>query len=744
MATVSAGLCCLSFWDSGGWVFRGWWCNLTFDTLISNTGLMAVTERNFNVHVKEVSVVVLSLGLGMAVCADEVHPWMDVKKTPEERAKILTANMTLEEQADELSIHYVHDPELYAVFTNRLAKGRTFGAIMKVRGAREARELQELALGHSRLKIPLIFHEDVTHGFRTVLPVGLGSACTWNVRLVEACEEMAAREAAAGGYHLTYAPMCDISDDPRWGRICETSGEDPYLSASMTAVRVRGLRKHLAACIKHFAGYAALRAGRDYHPADFSLRELEETYLPPYRAAIAEGVDMFMCAYTPFDADDCTFNRFLNRDILRGELGFVGGLMTDMVTIASGVRYGISSGSEESARRAIEAGIDMDMRSDAYNEWLPKLVRAGEVKAAWLGKACERCLAVKFRLGLFDDPFARGCDESAEEAAMITPANRALAREAVRQGAVLLENNGVLPLSVETKIAVAGPLADAPHDQLGDWPCFGRDEEVITPLKAFRETWGKNLVSAEAAETVVYCGGEFVRWGGEQRSRQNPDIPESQLAEMRRYKARGKKVVAVILSCRPLVLTELVKTADAVVFAFFPGTEGGHGLADIVSGAFNPCGRLVQTFPRAVGQIPLSYRERRPWRETQWVDGESTPLYPFGYGLSYTTFDCSTPIWKDGAAHVTVSNTGRRDGTTVVQVYLRHDLASVVQRGRELKAFARVGLKAGERREVSLALEADAFKIFNAEHRWVDERKPCTLFVGFDASTTNGVSCVRD
>jgi len=668
---------------------------------------------------------------------------MDATKSPEERAKILTAKMTLEERADELSIHYVHDPELYAVFTNRLKQGRSYGAVMKVYGTKEARKLQETALAHSRLKIPLIFHEDVTHGFRTVLPVGLGSACTWNEKLVEACEEMAAREAAAAGYHLTYSPMCDISDDPRWGRICETSGEDPYLSARLTAARVRGFRKHLASCIKHFAGYAALRAGRDYHPGDFSLRELEETYLRPYRAAVAEGVDMFMCAYTPFDADDCTFNRFLNRDILRNELGFTGGLMTDMSTIASGVRYGISSGSEESARRAIEAGIDMDMRSDAYNEWLPKLVRAGKVKEEWLNEACARCLTVKFRLGLFDDPFAR-CDEAAEAAALITPANRALAREAVRQGTVLLENNGILPLSVQAKIAVVGPLADAPHDQLGDWPCAGKDDEVVTPLMAFREAWGGNCVSVEAAETVVYCGGEFVRWGGEQKSRQNPDVPESQLAEMRRYKAQGKKVVAVILSCRPLVLTELVKTADAVVFAFFPGTEGGHGIADVMSGAFNPCGRLVQTFPRAIGQIPLSYRERRPWLATRWVDGEETPLYPFGYGLSYTTFACSAPTWKEGAVRVTVSNTGKRDGATVVQAYLRHELASVVQRERELKAFQRVELKAGESREVSLALDADAFKIFNAEHRWVDERKPCTLFVGFDASTTNAVSCVRE
>ena len=688
-------------------------------------------------------VLALSLGVWGIAVAGESPTWMDSRKAPEERARLLTAAMTLEERADELSIHYLYEPTLGAIFTNRLAQGRTFGAIMKIRGAKEARRLQELALRTSRLKIPFIFHQDVTHGFRTILPVGLGTACTWNEELVERCEEMAAREARAAGFHLTYAPMCDISDDPRWGRICETSGEDPYLSARLTAARVRGFRKHLVSCVKHFAGYAALRAGRDYFPGDFSVRELQETYLPPYRAAIAEGVDAVMCAYTPYDADDCTFNRFLNTNILRDELGFTGQLMTDMMTIRNAVKYGVSSGPGESAHRAIAAGVDMDMRSDIYGEWLPKLVRAGQVREAALNLACERSLTLKFRLGLFDDPFARGCDEAVERTEQLTATNRALAREAVRQGVVLLENDGVLPLVRSAKIAVTGPLASAPHDQLGDWPCSGRDDEVVTPQMAFHEVWGENLVATDEADAIIYCAGERVSWGGEQKSRMNPVVPAEQIAEMRALKSHGKKIVAVILSCRPLVLTDLRDVADAVLFVFFPGTEGGHGIADIVCGDANPSGRLVQTFPHAVGQIPISYRERRTWYETKWVDGPSDPLYPFGFGRSYTTFVCSKPVWEKGAVTVRVRNAGERDGATVVQLYLRHELSSVVQRERELKGFRRVELKVGEEKSVSFALGSDAFRVFNADHRWVDEEMPCVAFVGFDAATTNSVRIAR-
>ena len=667
--------------------------------------------------------------------------WMDKSLAPERRAELLTASMTLEEKADELLIHFVNEPELYDYFTNRLAHGRTFGAIMKVTGAKQARELQELALRKSRLRIPFIYHEDVTHGFRTVLPVGLGSACSWNEELVEACEAMAAKEAAAAGFHLTYAPMCDISDDPRWGRICETSGEDPYLSARIIAARVRGFRRHIASCIKHYAAYGALRAGRDYHPGDCSLRELEETHLAPYRAAIAEGVDAVMCAYTPFEADNLTVNGFLCRTVLRDELGFKGELMTDWQTIRSCERYGISPGPAESARRAIEAGIDADMRSDIYGDWLPRLVREGKVAEKLVDAACVKCLTLKFRLGLFDDPFARGCDEAAEAAAQITDANRALAREAVRQGAVLLENRGgILPLPVSAKVAVTGPLADSPHDQLGDWPCFGKDSEAVTPLMAAREAWGANLVPPDEAEVVIYCAGERVAWGGEHHSRLNPNVPAEQVAEMRAFARKGKKVVAVVMSCRPLILTETRSAADAVLFTFFPGTEGGHGLVDLLTGAANPSGRLVQTFPRELGQIPLSYRERRPWMYDEWVDGSTAPLYPFGYGLSYTAFGCSKPSYGNGSVRVRVSNTGSREGAAVVQLYLRHDLSPIVPRERELKGFRRVALKPGEARDVTFPVGDDELKIYTADRRWTVEPGRVTAFVGFDAATTNAVS----
>jgi len=673
--------------------------------------------------------------------ASDAPAWMDRAKSPEERARLLTAAMTLEEKSDELLIHFVNEDALYTYFTNRLAHGRTFGAIMHISGSKQARELQETALSTHRLKVPFIFHHDVTHGYRTVLPVGIGTASSWDEELVEACEAMAAGEAAAAGLHLTYAPMCDISDDPRWGRICETSGEDPYLSARIIAARVRGFHHHMTACIKHYAGYAALRAGRDYHAADFSLRELEETYLAPYRAAIAEGVDAVMCAYTPYDADDITFNRFLNRTVLRDELGFRGELMTDWQTIRSGERYGISTGPMESARRAMEAGIDADMRSDIYGDCLPVLVREGKLDEKLIDAACANCLTLKFRLGLFDDPFAKGCDEAAEAAAQITPANRALARRAAAEGAILLENAaGLLPLSTSARIAVTGLLADKPHDQLGDWSPQGRTNETVTLVKGFGEAWGANLVSVEAADTVVYCAGELVKWGGEHHSRLRPVVPPEQVAEMRALKAKGKKVVALVLACRPLILADVREVADAVVFSFFPGTEGGHGLADVVSGAVNPSGRLPQTFPREIGQIPLSYRERRAWMYDEWVDGSTKPLYPFGYGLSYTTFEAAKPTHADGTVRVHVTNTGTRAGATVVQLYLRRELAKLVQRERELRGFRRVELAAGETREIAFPLGFEELKGFGADHTWSVEPGPVTAFVGFDAATENGVT----
>ena len=677
----------------------------------------------------------------VAGVASGAAPWMNRTKSPEERARLLTAEMTLEEKADELLIHFVNEPELHAAFTNRLAHGRDYGAIMHISGAKQARELQELKLRNSRLKIPYLFQHDVTHGYRTVLPVGIGTAATWDEALVEACEGVAAREAVAAGLHLTYAPMCDISDDPRWGRICETSGEDPWLSARLIAARVRGFQKNgLAACAKHFAGYAALRAGRDYHPADFSVRELEETYLAPYRAAIQEDVAAIMCAYTPFDADDITFSKFICRTVLRDELGFRGQLMTDWQTIRSGERYGASSGPRESARRAIEAGIDVDMRSDIYGDELPALVRSGEVPEYLVDAACANVLATKFRLGLFDDPFARGCDEAAEAAAQFTPESRAVARRAAAAGAILLENKGaILPLSTAQKIAVAGPLADAPKDQLGDWSPKGRTNETVTILAALREAWGANLVAADDADTVVYCAGERVAWGGEHHSRMNPVVPREQVEEMKALKAKGKRVVAVVLAARPLVLTDVREAADAILFSFFPGTEGGHGLADVLSGAVNPSGRLPQTFPRAVGQIPLSYRERRAWMYDEWVDGPTAPLYPFGYGLSYTTFSCTKPVCRDGVVTVRVANTGDRAGATVVQLYLRRERATLVQREREMKGFRRVELAPGELREIAFPLGFEELKLLDGQHQWVDASGPITAFVGFDAATTNGV-----
>jgi len=677
--------------------------------------------------------------MSMSAFAAEEMSWTNEAQEPKVRAQALVKEMSLEEKADELHMHFMGASNGYSLFTNRLAQGRTFGTVLKIQSAREAHEIQKMAIAASRLRIPVLYTEDVTHGFRTILPVGLGSACTWDEKLVEDAEAMAAREAVAGGFHLTYAPMCDISDDPRWGRICETSGEDPYLSGRLTAARIRGFHRHFASCIKHYAGYAALRAGRDYHPVDFSVRDLQETYLVPYRAAMAEGVDQVMCAYTPFDAGNCTLNKFLNIDVLRGELGFEGSLITDWQTIKSCLRLGLVHDIDEAVEKAMKSGIDGDMVSYAYGDILPKLVREGRVSEMRLDEACVRSLTLKFKLGLFDDPFRYGC-EAEERTVQFTLENRAIARQVVREGVVLLENRGcMLPLSRHEKVTVAGPLANAPKDQLGDWSCAGRTNETVTILQGVSEAWQENFVDEEKAAVIIYCAGEYVKWGGEHKSRMNPVVPNEQVDEIRRLKSKGKRVVAVVLSSRPLVLTDLIEAADAALFSFFPGTEGGHGIADVLIGEENPCGRLVQTFPRSVGQIPISYRERRAWMYDEWVDGSTKPLYPFGYGLSYTRFSCGVPKWKDGAVEVCVTNEGKRSGASVVQLYMRQEVSPIVQRERELKGFCRVLLSPGESRVVRFPIDASAFKYFGGDHLWHRSDGEACAYVGFDAATTNGI-----
>ena len=690
----------------------------------------------------------------------------------EKKVDSLLAKMTLEEKVGQLvlqSFRSVSSEDSTTVapeIAQSIREGR-LGGILNAAGAQLCAGLQRIAVEESRLKIPLIFGLDVVHGFRTVFPIPLAEACTWDPDLIRKASRAAAVEASAAGVHWTYAPMVDIARDPRWGRIAEGSGEDPYLGSRLAAARVEGFQGKdlsrggtLVACPKHFAAYGGAEGGRDYNTVDISERTLREVYLPPFEAAVRAGAGSIMCSFNEIAGLPSSSNRRLLTDILRGEWGFAGFVVSDWGSVAELRQHGVAADLKEAADLALTAGVDMDMEGNAYGQHLADLVRSGRIPPPVLDEAVRRLLRVKFALGLFDDP-SHGSSTSAENANILTSSHRALAREVAQKSIVLLKNDKrVLPLRKDLQtLAVIGPLADDRESILGPWDAAGRSEDAVSVLDGIRHAVGAGtrllyaqgceltegateissaaVTIAKQAEAVVLVVGETSSMSGEAASRAFLTLPGPQQQLFDALEGLGKPLVVVLMNGRPLAIPDIGARATAILETWFGGVEGGNAVADILFGDVNPSGKLPVTFPLSVGQVPLYYNHKNTGRPpsasdrftSKYIDLPHTPLYPFGFGLSYTTFVYRSlqvePTTIGGGEPVRVSveveNTGDRSGDEVVQLYLTDPVATLTRPVKELKQFRKVTLEPGQKQTVTFTLSPRELSMFDAELRSVVE-----------------------
>ncbi len=724
----------------------------------------------------------------------------------EQRVDSVLALMTLEEKAGQLAITGGRPDLEDLIRAGRL--GGTNGVLPGQDVLAVTRHLQQVAL-QSRLKIPLLFMGDVIHGFRTVYPVPLAMAATWDTALVTSVDSASAAEATAAGVDWTFAPMLDIGRDPRWGRVVEGPGEDPYLGAALARAQVRGYQGDvtgadlaspttMAATAKHFAGYGAVQGGRDYNSVDLSDRRLRSVYLPTFHAAVNAGVATVMAAFTALDGVPSTANEWLLKGILRDEWGFQGVVVSDYDAVPELENHRIAATDADAVALAMRAGVDVDLHSLTYAGRLPDLVRSGRVSEATVDSAVRRVLRLKFRLGVFDDPF-RYDDPARAKAVTLSPSQRALARRAAAESFVLLENHGVLPLSPHLKtIAVLGPLADDSANPLGPVHAVGRPADTRTVLAGIRARLGPGVrvlyargtdigqlspagaagtddasstsgastpgaqigpgaagtsgiahaaALARQSDAAVVVVGEAASMSGEGGSRSRLDLPGAQLALVKAVVATGTPTVIVLMSGRPLTIPWLSEHAPALLEAWFPGTEAGSAIADVLFGDAEPGGRLPISFPRDVGQIPIFYAHRNTGRPpvagdrytSRYLDVANSPLYPFGYGLGYTRFTYSD-VRVDRArmavgdtvhVSVTVKNIGRRAGTDVVQLYVTDEEASVSPVVERLRGFRRLRLAPGEAREVSFPLTAHDLALYSVDmQRYAAEPGWFTVSVG--------------
>lgn len=617
-----------------------------------------------------------------------------------------------------------------------------------------ANRLQKIAVEETRLGIPLLFGYDVIHGFRTVTPIPLAEACAWEPGLWERTARLAAREATAAGVHMTFAPMVDVAKDARWGRVSEGAGEDTLLASAYGAAKVRGFQgKNLSApdsmcaCVKHFAAYGAAEAGRDYNRVDMSLQRLYEEYLPPFRACVEAGAKAIMPAFNDLSGVPCSVNRKLLRDILRRDWGFDGVTVSDSNAIAECVEHGYSQDAAQAAKDAIEAGMDIDMSSNVYVKELAALVEQGQVSMEVLDKAVGEVLRLKFELGLFDNP----CQSSPERAQqdILRPEDRALAREAAEKSIVLLKNEGVLPLKPGMRIGVWGALASSRSDMLGAW-AVGADGELCVSLtdalKAREADFvlldGEDL-SAQAADcdVILAAVGETKELSGEAASRADIGLPDGQDEVLAQLADAGKPVVTVVFSGRPLAMPEAAQRSNAVVQAWHLGLEAGNAIAGVLFGDVNPSGKLTTTFPYASGQCPMYYAHINTGRPggkskftSKYLDTPLEPLFPFGFGLSYTSYEYSGLRVEVGpdevAASVTVKNTGERAGDEIVQCYIRDLFAKRVRPVKQLVDFAKIHLEPGEERTVTFAIPREKLGYYDDAMNFVVEPGQFDLFAG--------------
>ena len=708
----------------------------------------------------------------------------------------LLQKMTLEEKLGQMSQIPLNQKEGVSP-DERILKGQV-GSFLFITDAKEINRLQHLAVEKGRLHIPLIFGFDVIHGFRTVYPVPLALAASWDPAQAEEAQRMAAKEASAVGINWTFAPMVDIARDPRWGRIMEGAGEDPYLGSQMATAQVRGFQgdkigspEHILACVKHFAGYGAAVGGRDYDSSSISDEELWNIYLPPFEAAVRAGSGSLMSAYMDLNGVPATGNRFLLHDVLREKWKFDGFVVSDWESVKSLTTHGFASGPQDAAVRAVNAGVDMEMTSHVFRDELASALKDGLVQQSTIDEAVRRILTAKYRLGLFANPYVA---PSRAETELVTSEQRQAARKAAERSAVLLRNEGsLLPLSKSvTSIAVIGPLADSKADITGSWSLATHPADAVTVLEGIRKrfpsgttiNWAKGVeiervqpsifdpqypspkpelkTDAERdtefahaidlvkqSQVAVLVLGEAQTMSGERASRSTLTLPGRQQQLLEAAVATGKPIVLVLLSGRPLDITWASEHVPAILDAWYPGTEGGNAVADLLFGDANPGGKLPVSWPRSVGQVPIFYARMLTQipdaLDTRYWDGSSAPLYPFGYGLSYTTFkmdnlETEGPSVTAGsklAVSIELQNTGAVAGDQVVQLYTHQRSGSASRPVRELKAFRRVSLKPGEKQTVTLALDTNDLGFWSSQtHRWSIEPGPFDLWVGGDSSAT--------
>lgn len=702
-------------------------------------------------------------------------------KDVDPRVDSLIRIMTLDEKIGQMVLFTsdwdVTGPTIREGYLDDIRSGRC-GNIFNAYTVDYIRELQRVAVEESRLGIPLMFGYDVVHGHKTIFPIPLGESCSWDLDLIRRSASASAAEAAASGLNWTFAPMVDISVDPRWGRVSEGAGEDPYLGSLIAAARVKGFQGEdladpltVLACVKHFAAYGAPFGGRDYNTVDMSERQFREFYMPPYKAGVDAGALSVMTAFNEYDGVPATGNPYLLKDLLKGEWNFQGFVVTDYTSINEMVHHGYARDEAEAGVKAVNAGVDMDLQGEVYFSYLRGLVDSGFVREKTIDNAVRRILNVKAKLGLFDDPYLY-CDRARENQVVSNPEIKALSRDVARRSMVLLKNEGCLPFDRGDRIAVIGELAASRRDLLGSWKAAGEWDDMNSILDAVRAYNGAaNVIYAEGcrkigsdrsgfgeamdavaqADKVLMVIGEDWDWSGEAASRTDIGVPGIQSELLKMIASAGKPVAVVLLNGRPLVLEEESKDADAILEAWYPGTMGAEAVTDIVFGQYNPSGKLTMTFPRSVGQIPVFYYEKNTGRpiylpndkyKSKYLDSPNEPLYPFGYGLSYTDFKysnltLSSPKMKKGHtidATVTVTNIGSRTGEETVQLYIRDLIGSVTRPVKQLKGFQKLVLAPGESRTVTFTIDDEMLSFWRHDMTFGIEDGDFKVMVGGSSS----------
>ena len=723
--------------------------------------------------------------LAMVACSTAPKMSQEEKEAFEFVDKLIK-KMTLQEKLGQLQQFVSHKGAVTGPSGEKrdveeaIRKG-TVGSFLNIKKKDELIRLQKIAIEESRLGIPLIFGFDIIHGCYIQFPENLAMSCSWDITAIEKHARIAAEETTAFGYHWTFSPMCDISADPRWGRVSEGAGEDPFLGAKIAAAMVRGYQgddlsadNTIAACVKHFAAYGAPQAGRDYHTVDMSEMMFRNRYLPPYKAALKAGAATVMSSFNDFMGVPASGNKWLMHTLLREELGFTGFVVSDYNAVHEQVKHGTAADGKDAACQAMNAHLNMDMVYGDYIKHGEELVKEGKVSEETINQLCREVLAVKYRLGLFDDPFKYG-RQNLEEA-LYRPENMQVAREVAAKSMVLLKNEGVLPLANNTKIALVGPLADAPRDQIGAWPCFGEANHSITQRAALEERFGKkNILYAKGsdfrapikggieeavrvarkADVVLLSIGLSYKQSGEATSLADITVPEAQQALLDALKKTGKKVIVLLGTGRAMDVRNEIEKADAVLVTWHGGTMEGPAVADIVSGDKNPSGHLTMSFPYCVGQCPVHYSVKitgRPRKGpehdnkylSRYMDIPNEPLFPFGYGLSYTEFEYSdlqvlTPEVELGGVvkvSIKVTNKGKYDGDDVAQLYVRDLVAETTRPMRELKGFERFSLKAGESKVLTFEIPTSDLAYCHQDMSFKADAGEFKVWVGEDSNAT--------